>query len=643
MERSNNTRSINLFIAAILIMSVFSLAAFSTNAIALKGDVDGDDDIDLKDLVISLQTAAGMAENVTDISADVNEDGKLGIEESVYILKVIPDQVYPTIIDNRDTHTVGLRYYDQKNAYDGYLLYPAKHDGSTFLLDNYGRVIRHWFSYDNSKNKPNEPGQSTYFLKENADAGIDPGTMVRAGIYNCISSGGGEGGRLEFFKWDTGDGTHFGTTTTDAYLSLVFCFTNSYGYQSTSHHDFAVLDNGNIMLLAVESIPKADVEAAGGTTNLDIVNPEWVFEIKPDYDAGPGEDPYEIVWEWHIWDHTIQNNNSGLSNYGDPEDHPEKLYMDTVQPAFWNHGNSIDYNEDTNQVMLSLRKHDNIVVFEHTASYILAEKGLLDESKSDDPSHGNAIAASGVSGVYGKGGDFLWRYGDPDNYSRGVTSNDGDDDPDKYLEQQHDAQWIKSGYPHAGDITVFNNNISFALYTTVLRINVSSEYTGDGIGYFRDLPAGEIWEENAPQAIIKDIYYSNEDPSQSTTFYSEEISGAHMLPNGNFMVTAGIQGRFFEVTEGGMIVWEYYNPIGDTVHWEAPYPADGVYCYNVDRDPNGVEMQYDARGHISTAIFRTTKYPKDHWAFDGRDMDPIADSLEAYGDCGPLDGPPHLP
>ena len=117
-----------------------------------------------------------------------------------------------------------------------------------------------------------------------------------------------------------------------------------------------------------------------------------------------------------------------------------------------------------------------------------------------------------------------------------------------------------------------------------------------------------------------------------------------MLPNGNFMVTAGIQGRFFEVTEGGMIVWEYYNPIGDTVHWEAPYPVDGVYCYNVNRDPAAGEMQYDARGHIATAIFRTTKYPKDHWAFDGRDMTIIADSLEAYGgECGPLDSPPHLP
>jgi hypothetical protein len=43
-------------------------------------------------------------------------------------------------------------------------------------------------------------------------------------------------------------------------------------------------------------------------------------------------------------------------------------------------------------------------------------------------------------------------------------------------------------------------------------------------------------------------------------FYSPRISNAQRLPNGNTLINEGVFGRFFEVTSGGDVVWEYVNP-----------------------------------------------------------------------------------
>jgi len=43
-------------------------------------------------------------------------------------------------------------------------------------------------------------------------------------------------------------------------------------------------------------------------------------------------------------------------------------------------------------------------------------------------------------------------------------------------------------------------------------------------------------------------------------FYSDRISNAQRLPNGNTLINEGMFGRFFEVTLAGEVVWEYVNP-----------------------------------------------------------------------------------
>ena len=44
-------------------------------------------------------------------------------------------------------------------------------------------------------------------------------------------------------------------------------------------------------------------------------------------------------------------------------------------------------------------------------------------------------------------------------------------------------------------------------------------------------------------------------------FFSPRMGYAQRLPNGNTLITESSFGRFFEVTKGGEIVWEYVNPL----------------------------------------------------------------------------------
>ena len=89
------------------------------------------------------------------------------------------------------------------------------------------------------------------------------------------------------------------------------------------------------------------------------------------------------------------------------------------------------------------------------------------------------------------------------------------------------------------------------------------------------------------------------DGSPRVSFYSNYISGAERLPNGNTLICEGAAGRFFEVTSRGEIVWEYINP----------FP---VYGARTGRE----------KPENSNATFRCHRYGPDHPALAGRDLDP---------------------
>jgi hypothetical protein len=44
------------------------------------------------------------------------------------------------------------------------------------------------------------------------------------------------------------------------------------------------------------------------------------------------------------------------------------------------------------------------------------------------------------------------------------------------------------------------------------------------------------------------------------SFFTATRGSAQRLPNGNTLICEGDRGRCFEVTKGGEVVWEWYNP-----------------------------------------------------------------------------------
>ena len=192
-------------------------------------------------------------------------------------------------------------------------------------------------------------------------------------------------------------------------------------------------------MIAWERKTAEEAYAAGRTSlNDNPLNEMWsssIFEIQSDGNGGG-----EIVWEWHLWDHLIQDENPDSDNYGIVGNHPElfdinKGWLGGGGPqggnADWMHLNTISYNIEYDQIVISSHRVDEIFVIDHSTT--------IEE------------AASHSGGNYGKGGDFLYRWGNPQNYDRGNNS-------DNLIGHQHSINWIPDGYPGEGNFILFNND-----------------------------------------------------------------------------------------------------------------------------------------------------------------------------------------
>ena len=436
--------------------------------------------------------------------------------------------------DSDADRTVGLMLNTPK-ACPGYTLFAPKHNTTTFLMDNEGHVVNSWQS-------EYEPGQSVYLL-ENGHL-----------LHCCFTKNkgftrGGEGGRLEEFDWEGNLVWEF-EYSSDEYLS---------------HHDIAPMPNGNILILAVEKKSYDEAIAAGFEPRMlrdQQLFPEFVIEVEPTRPKGG-----KIVWQWHVWDHLIQDNDRTKDNYGEGAVHPERIDVDCngrPVPAFWNHANSIDYNAKLDQLVISARGCNELWVIDHSTT--------------------TAEAACSSGGRRGKGGDLLYRWGNPAAYGRGTAK-------DKQLVQQHDAQWIPEGYPGAGHIMIFNNGYDRG-YSSVEEIVPPMDAAGN-----------YILERGKPFGPARPIWHY--ESANREDFFSSEISGAHRLPNGNTLICAGVLGTFFEVTPEGETVWKYVNSM----------VRGGILA-------QGEVPGLDQRGHQWNAVFKIHRYSPDYPGLAGRDLVP---------------------
>ena len=289
----------------------------------------------------------------------------------------------------------------------------------------------------------------------------------------------------------------------------------------TAHHDFAILPNGNILTITWESVTAEQAISQGRDPETVPDDGDFwfdgVIEIDP-YDA-------EIVWEWSVRHHIIQDFDPGMPNYGVVADHPERWDINKYVPSFvtggisadWAHFNAIDYNPELDQILLSSNFHGEFYVIDHSTSPY--------------------EAAGHKGGRYGKGGDILYRWGNPANYNRGTEE-------DRELWGQHDVQWIREGLNGAGNILMFNNGGQGQPWSTVIEI--APPMNADGTYVLND---GEAWGPTEKVWLY--------DPEPPEKFFSFFVSGAQRLPNGNTLINQGAGAKVREVTADGEIVWEY--------------------------------------------------------------------------------------
>jgi len=452
-------------------------------------------------------------------------------------------------------------------------------------MDNDGRVVNVWES-------DYRAGLEAFLLPN--------GNLLRAstfGIYrNNTFRGGGAGYRVEEFTWD-GERIWEFVYASDQYLM---------------HHDIEPLPNGNVLILAWEMKSEEEAIAAGR-------NPEWlrdgelwsehIIEVRPVRPDGG-----EIVWEWHLWDHLIQDFDPSKDNFGDVAAHPElvdinpvNFWMDSMseedmeelealgylgaedrakqsQPdrrggsADWLHINSIAYDPIHDLIALSVLGNNELWV--------------LDHSTTTEEAEGHA------GGQYGRGGDLLYRWGNPMTYRLGTES-------DQQLFAQHDVHWIPEGLPGAGDILLFNNGRgrSDGKYSSVVQI--VPPFTR-GVGFSRE--EGQAWGPAEPKWVYT--------APNKEEFYSVNVSSAQRLPNGNTLICSGASGTLFEVTPDKEEVWRYITPASF-----AHIPRQS--------NPSG----------LLANVFRAYRYSPDYAAFTGKDLTPgllLSDYLKEFPTKRPI-------
>jgi hypothetical protein len=419
--------------------------------------------------------------------------------------------------------TIGLTQPDAGNLEDGYILFAPISSTTTYLVDKCGKQVKTWSS-------TYRPGQSCYILPD--------GTLLRSGnTNNATFNAGGSGGVIQKIDWN-GNVT-WTYTVSDA--------------TKCQHHDVKALPNGNVLVIAWESKTNTEAIAQGRNPSLvpTTVWSEQILEIQP-----VGATGGNVVWEWHLWDHLVQDFSASKPNYGVVNANPRLLnlnYKASATNSDWIHLNSIDYNAALDQILLSSHGFNEVWIIDHSTT--------------------SAQAATHTGGNSGKGGDILYRWGNPQAYNTGTTTQ---------LFGQHDAKWIESGYPFQNQIMIFNNGNgrTGGNYSTVEIINPPV----NGYNYTATLPylpTTTSWTYNA---------------GNPNSLYAQNISGAQQLSNGNVLFCNGPVGTFTEVNSVGTAVWKYVNPVTTT----------GVLTQGATAAQN--------------LVFRCTFYPKTYSGFTGRTL-----------------------
>lgn len=288
------------------------------------------------------------------------------------------------------------------------------------------------------------------------------------------------------------------------------------GPNTIAHHDVELLPNGNVLFMVWENIDVESARQIGLETPFPVVA-EKLVELDPVTNT--------IVWEWKSWDHIIQDTNMTLPNFGAVSNQPNRIdfgYNLDEGHGDIMHANGIDYDENNDLIYLSVNFYNEVWVIDHSTS--------------------TTEAASSSDGNYNKGGDLVYRFGNPLAYKNTVGN--------VLFDRNHFPNLLEDGVPGEGNLLIYVNGKSVG-QSTVYELAMPDVF---------DL-APNI--NNEPSIVWS---YTNED------LFFLRISGAVRLTNGNTLICEGDYG-LWEVTPSGEIAWKFKSLEGNV--WRA-------YDYNID-------------------------------------------------------------
>ena len=334
--------------------------------------------------------------------------------------------------------------------------------------------------------------------------------------------------------------------------------------------------------------------------------PDSLVEIKP-----TGKTTGEVVWEWHLWDHLVQDFAKAKTNYGNVALHPELVNINygedelpsvtaakdgkdkatdgkgklkdgkgnadstkggnptakrpfRVDPDF-THFNGVAYNADLDQIAVSVWKFSEFWIIDHSTT------------TAEAASHGAVAAArAAISSTAGA--------------TRGPTA------PARKQTKSSLPSTTRTGFPRGSperDIFCCSTTASSGRAGIIRRwtswrspsIRRGDIFSSPGTACGPDRP---VWSYTAPK---KD------------EFFSSFISGAQRLANGNTLICSGANGTVFEVTPEKEIVWKYVNPVKDGTPF-GPLPQPGQIMSQVAGDMLAISTV--PAKHLSTKFKKTS-------------------------------------
>ena len=431
----------------------------------------------------------------------------------------------------------GVKPGEDSRAFNGYIFY-STHDtnrgrtvgNTTWLLNSLFQPVHRWDS------------------EHHAHEGVGPYLLENGLVVRPFSKGNwlymenfyvASFTSLEIIDWDGNQLWEFDYCTPKRHCM---------------HHDIEPMPNGNILLIVNDFKTHEEAESIGfKPTNDRAIAFQRIIEIEPNLKDGSTR----IVWEWDILDHIVQDLYPDRPNYGKPSEHIGKIDVNYVGkstkfiPGSVFHFNAISYNEERDQILVSNFGTNEIFILDHSTT--------TKEAKTDK------------GGVSGKGGDLIYRWGNPNAYGMaGIES--------RQLFKQHDAAWISKGIPGKGDISIFNNGVNRKpMYTAYIELKLpklrNSRYQRASNKPFG--PMAPAYEFSQFAGDVPEV------------FFAPFMSGARRLPNGNIFGVSGIVSGMFEVTD------------------------------------KGEEVLRTVPGSRST-FYRAYKFPKDYPAFNSRNLAPLA-------------------